>query len=199
MESLKSIVFAGGLSLYVIFFYLKAYLQQRSSRVNPLKLTVGSKPAPLAFNERLIKVFGFAFVLTAFLQALYAVRPRLFWEHHLTDVAGLGVFIFGLGLFVVAMVGMRDSWRAGIDPGARTALVSEGVFRISRNPAFTGYLMMLAGFMLAYPSAVSLGLLIVTIMVIHTQILHEEEFLKALHGSAYEAYRRSVPRYFWLL
>ena len=198
MESMQRIVFTAGIGLYIALFFLKAYLQQRKSRVNPLKLTEGRKSGPLAFNERLIKVFGFAFMAAVPLSAMDLVRPQLYWKNAVLTGPGMGLFAAGLGLFVAAMVTMRDSWRAGIDPDSRTDLVSKGIYRISRNPAFSGYLMMVAGFTAAYPSAYSLALLIGSFIVFHTQILHEEEFMKTRHGSDYEAYMKSVPRYLWL-
>lgn len=199
MESMQQIAFTAGIVLYVVLFLLKAYLQQRNSRVNPLKLTEGRKSGPLAFNERLIKIFGFAFVAAVPLSAMGLVRLRLYWENAASSALGTGLFVAGIGLFVAAMATMRNSWRAGIDPDSRTELVSGGIYRFSRNPAFSGYLMMVAGFMVAYPSAYSLALLIGSFIVFHTQILHEEEFLKSRHGVDYEKYMKAVPRYLLIL
>jgi protein-S-isoprenylcysteine O-methyltransferase Ste14 len=195
MESAQQIIFTAGIGLYVALFLLKAYLQKRKNRVNPLKLAEGRKPGPLAFNERLIKVTSSAFILVVLLSAMQLIGPRLYWESSISSGLGAVIFVFGIGLFVAAMVTMRDSWRAGIDPDTKTELVSGGLYRISRNPAFAGYLAMVSGFAVAYPSAYSAALLIISIIVFHTQILHEEEFLKSRHGSGYEKYMKSVPRY----
>lgn len=39
-------------------------------------------------------------------------------------------------IFLVSVLCMKDSWRAGIPDKDRTKLVTTGIYRYSRNPAF---------------------------------------------------------------
>ena len=43
---------------------------------------------------------------------------------------------------------MRDSWRAGIFETDKTKLVTEGIYQISRNPAFLGFDLLIIGTLL---------------------------------------------------
>ena len=43
---------------------------------------------------------------------------------------------------------MRDFWRAGIPETDKTELVTEGIYQISRNPAFLGFDLLYIGILL---------------------------------------------------
>ena len=43
---------------------------------------------------------------------------------------------------------MRDFWRAGISETDKTELVTEGIYQISRNPAFLGFDVLYFGILL---------------------------------------------------
>lgn len=45
---------------------------------------------------------------------------------------------------------MRDSWRAGISETDKTELVTEGIYQISRNPAFLGFDLLYIGILLEH-------------------------------------------------
>ena len=42
-------------------------------------------------------------------------------------------------VFLLAITCMKDSWRAGIPKSDKTKLVTNGIYKISRNPAFLGF------------------------------------------------------------
>jgi protein-S-isoprenylcysteine O-methyltransferase Ste14 len=90
--------------------------------------------------------------------------------------------------------------RAGtpVDPyDAPTALVTEGPFRLTRNPAYVGLALTYAG--LSLLTAVLWPLLLlpgVLIAMDRGVIQREERYLEAHFGSSYQQYRRRVRR--WL-
>ena len=91
--------------------------------------------------------------------------------------------LVGDGIFLVAVLTMRDSWRAGIPETDRTDFVSTGIYRYSRNPAFLGF---------------DLPLLLFTLwamVMLHLQILQEERYLPTVFGTAYATYQKQVCRY----
>ena len=53
-------------------------------------------------------------------------------------------------IFLTSVLCMKDSWRAGIPDKDRTELVTSGIYRYSRNPAFLGFDFMYAGLLLMY-------------------------------------------------
>ena len=48
--------------------------------------------------------------------------------------------ISGDMVFVISVWTMKDSWRAGVSKTDQTELVTDGIYQISRNPAFLGIL-----------------------------------------------------------
>ncbi len=119
---------------------------------------------------------------------VWLARPVVAW-------AGIAVMAAGGALVVAAQVQMGVSWRIGID-AEPTKLVGRGLFRRSRNPVFLGLLVVLAGGLLAAPSAVTVALMAGGWVALSAQVRLEEAGLQALHGEAYTRYRREVRR--WL-
>lgn len=52
---------------------------------------------------------------------------------------GIVIALAGATVFIKAIVTMKSSWRAGIDASQHTKLVRNGIYRVSRNPAFLGF------------------------------------------------------------
>lgn len=107
---------------------------------------------------------------------------------------GFALMLFGTVLTIAAQRQMGPSWRIGIDDRP-TDLVTDGVFRYVRNPIFAGLLAFLAGVTLLSLAWWSLGVLVVTMVVLRVQVRHEEEHLARLHGPAYLAYAARVGRF----
>jgi protein-S-isoprenylcysteine O-methyltransferase Ste14 len=83
-----------------------------------------------------------------------------------------------------------------MDPGKATRLVTDGVFRISRNPMYLGLLLLLIGWALWLGSASAWLMPPLFVMVITVvQIIPEEQALGQLFGAQYLAYRGTVARW----
>lgn len=140
---------------------------------------------------------AFAFALAMWLAAAQA--PTLAFELPAHRVAAALVASLGAALVLVAGLGFR---RAGTTvnptkPQATTSVVDTGVYRISRNPMYVGFLLVLAGWA-AYLSHV-LPFLFLPAYVGYMnrfQIAPEERMLAARFGTGYEHYLRRVRR--WL-
>ena len=52
---------------------------------------------------------------------------------------GFCVGLMGDLIFLVSVLSMKDSWRAGIPDKDKTKLVTDGIYAYSRNPAFLGF------------------------------------------------------------
>ncbi|MNJ64955.1 Isoprenylcysteine carboxyl methyltransferase (ICMT) family protein [compost metagenome] len=113
-------------------------------------------------------------------------------------VIGLLVTAIGLLFFILAMLHMRTSWRVGIDKDTRTDLVTGGIYRFSRNPAFVGFDLMFVGLFLTYLNYVTLLVCIINVIFLHLLIRQEERHLEGVFGDIYGNYARHTPRYLWI-
>ena len=92
-------------------------------------------------------------------------------------------------IFLLSVLSMKDSWRAGIPDQDRTELVTSGIYRFSRNPAFLGFDLMM------YCNLLTVPLTVFAIVMLHLQILQEERYLEETFGVAYREYKRHTLRY----
>ncbi len=111
-------------------------------------------------------------------------------------IAGIAVAIIGLALFVTAMLTMRDSWRAGVS-GDKTALVTAGIFKLSRNPAFLGFDLVYIGILTVFFNWFLLIFTTLSVLTLHLQIVvNEEPAMQSAFGDEYLNYKKTVNRYF---
>jgi protein-S-isoprenylcysteine O-methyltransferase Ste14 len=110
----------------------------------------------------------------------------------------LGCTLYGLGLALTlwAQLAMGASWRIGVDPAERTALVTAGPFRLARNPIYTGMLAVALGLALLVPNAWAFAsvLALAAGLELHVRAV-EEPYLIAQHGEAYLGWARRVGRF----
>ena len=92
---------------------------------------------------------------------------------------GFCIGMLGDMIFLVSVLCMKDSWRAGIPDKDRTTLVTTGIYRYSRNPAFLGFDFMYVGLLLMYFNLSMLVVSAFAIIMLHLQILQEERYLTA--------------------
>ena len=111
-------------------------------------------------------------------------------------IIGVCVGAIGVGIFIISVVTMRDSWRAGVPENDETELVTAGIYQISRNPAFLGFDLIYIGILLMFFNWVLFAVSLLAILMFHLQIVNvEEEFLLKAFGDEYLAYRKKVNRY----
>lgn len=109
---------------------------------------------------------------------------------------GFVIGIIGDLVFLISVICMKDSWRAGIPDKDKTKLVTDGIYKYSRNPAFLGFDLMYIGILLIYFNPLNLIFSIFAIVMLHLQILQEENYLSATFGEEYLKYKQNVHRYF---
>ena len=119
------------------------------------------------------------------------------WNHMPANTRFTGFCIGMLGdiIFLASVLCMKDSWRAGIPDKDRTKLVTTGIYRYSRNPAFLGFDLMYVGMLLMYFNLSMLVVSAFAIIMLHLQILQEERYLTENYGESYREYRKHVFRY----
>ena len=115
------------------------------------------------------------------------------WRRGLA-VAGL---ITGFGLEATA-AGLFRRARTAVQPWKpSTALVTAGIYRVTRNPIYVGMAIIYAALAVGMDSLAALILLLPCLLIIDRfVIVREELYLQARFGPAYLAYTREVRR--WL-
>ena len=78
-----------------------------------------------------------------------------------------------------------------------TSLVSDGPYRLSRNPMYIAMTLFYAGFAVAFSLPITLGLLIPCLALLHRGVIsREEDYLERKFGDEYRHYKTRVRR--WL-
>jgi protein-S-isoprenylcysteine O-methyltransferase Ste14 len=110
--------------------------------------------------------------------------------------AGIALAIVGIAATFYAQVAMGTSWRIGVDPGERTALVTAGPFALVRNPIFAAMLPTALGLTLLVPSWVALAGFAGLLVALELQVrVVEEPYLRQVHGEGYATYAARVGRF----
>lgn len=95
----------------------------------------------------------------------------------------------GLGLWAIAALGLAPTF------GSEGTLVRRGPYHFSRNPQYVGYIAALIGWAVLASSALTSLVALVGAIALILAPLAEEPCLLRKYGSAYEEYRRAVPRF----
>ncbi len=179
--------------ILIVFYgtYLKKFLSQRRRGIQTDSLGRG-KTGFVKFIELSLKLVTYIVPVAETVSILADAHLDLVWLR----ITGAALGAAGAAVFVVSVVTMRDSWRAGVPSGEKTELVTSGIYSYSRNPAFLGFDLVYLGelfmFFNPYLAAVSLC----AIILLHLQIVNvEEDYLIAAFGDEYLAYRKRVCRY----
>ena len=84
-----------------------------------------------------------------------------------------------------------------LKPETTSALVTDGVYRITRNPMYVGFLAMLVAWAVFLSSAWALlGPVMFVLYITRFQIVPEEKALRAMFGESFTSYQTRVRR--WL-
>jgi len=114
-----------------------------------------------------------------------------------SDILGLVLVLGGLALRAV-VVGFAYIKRGGLNKQVYAdTLVTEGFFKLSRNPLYCGNMLIYAGLFITHGNPWVIVLGITSFWFIYTAIIAAEEyFLRSKFGESYREYCRVTPK--WL-
>ena len=187
---------------YGLAFFWRSYRTWRATGVNPYRLT--DQTGLAHFVSRIYSLVSVGVVVVILLFSLapaawYGYLAPISWlENGVITAVGAILLLLALIWVLIAQIHMGSSWRIGIDTENETALITDGLFRLSRNPIFLGMRVNLFGLFLVLPNALTLLLWLLGDVSIQIQVFLEEDHLRQQHGTAYEQYCTRTPRYFGL-
>jgi protein-S-isoprenylcysteine O-methyltransferase Ste14 len=123
------------------------------------------------------------------------IADRPFFQSENSRWAGVALCIAALAVLFWSLISFGKSFRVGIDEDRPGGLVTTGVFALSRNPIYVAFALVLAGEFLVYSSWIRLLYLMAGILLLHRQVIREEDYLSAQYGEEYAHYRAKVRRY----
>ncbi len=101
----------------------------------------------------------------------------------------IGSFILLLGLYT-----LKESLKIGL-PLEPTILKTKNIYRISRNPIYTGAFLISFGSCLYFPDLINISFTLYGIYLHHRIILSEEKFLQVRFQDQWTQYQLKVRRY----
>jgi protein-S-isoprenylcysteine O-methyltransferase Ste14 len=122
---------------------------------------------------------------------LFRLPGTASWYLH----AGLALIWAGLAIRVWAVAALGRAFRLTVEVDPGQELIDRGPYRWIRHPAYTGLLLITAGFGIAVGNWLSLAVaLLAPLSVLTRRIQVEEQVLVSSMGAAYAAYRKRTKR-----
>lgn len=182
------------LALFVLAVFYGIYLikQWRQKRRGIQTMQIGrGKDAQTHTVETLMGIATVGIIPAQLLSIAFG------WSHLSANARFTGFCVGMLGdlIFLISVLCMKDSWRAGIPANDKTELVTGGIYAYSRNPAFLGFDLQYIGVLLMFCNLLTAAFTVFAVSMLHLQILQEERYLTAAFGPEYLQYRRHVLRY----
>lgn len=184
---------AAGIAIMLAFYgcYFIKMISQHKKGIKTDQIGKG-KVGFVKFVEITMKVFTYLVpaveIVSIILNTSFFAVP--------VRIVGVLVAVVGVAVFIISVLTMRDSWRAGVSKTDKTELVTKGIYKISRNPAFLGFDLMYLGILLMFFNLVLFEVSLFAMLIFHLQIVNvEEEFLLEAFGDEYLRYKKKVCRY----
>lgn len=124
--------------------------------------------------------------------------PFYRFDYHGFNYSGYLFIAAGLSVDVIAAIQFRVAKTTinPMRPANSSAVVTTGLYRISRNPMYLGMLTVLFGVAFLFKALSGFLLLpIFIVLITRLQIIPEEQILKRLFGDSYLHYKNQVRRW----
>lgn len=181
------------LAAFYLFYFAKLVMQKRQS-IKTNQMGVGNKSRKVLVVERIMSVATVMTAIAGVVSILWGKGNPLIGLR----IAGIVTGVAAVVIFAMATITMKNSWRVGI-PEEKTTLITNGIYHFSRNPAFVGFDLLYISVCLMF---FNIPLLLVSVwagVMLHLQILQEEEHMQKMFGEEYAEYCKKVNRYIpWL-
>ena len=108
---------------------------------------------------------------------------------------GISIICLGIAIYIAAWFALRNAWRIGQDYKHKSALITNGIYGISRNPMYLFYGLYFIGSFLINGALVFLILAVLLIINLQYLIIKEEKSLYTTYGNSFREYSKLTGRY----
>lgn len=181
------------ISLMAIYYfcYFAKMISQKKQGIKTDQLGKG--------KEGFVKFIEITLKTATYLLPVIQIISIVFYSgtaHIAFRLLGVVITMLGVLVFIVSVAQMKDNWRAGVQREDKTNLVTEGIYSISRNPAFLGFDLMYIGILFSFFNWFLCFATSFAVVFFHLQIVNvEEEFLTEAFQNEYLQYKSKVCRY----
>ncbi len=101
--------------------------------------------------------------------------------------SGLIIYLFGIVFTIVAILNFATS--------PKDKVITKGLYRFTRNPAYVGMILMQTGLGIACSSWLYLLLTVALVILLNANLSAEERYCLYKYGDDYQKYKNSTPRW----
>jgi protein-S-isoprenylcysteine O-methyltransferase Ste14 len=116
------------------------------------------------------------------------ISPLLAW-------LALAIAVISFVLTLICWKKMGNSWRMGIDPAEKTALIVTGPYAFIRHPIYALSSLLVLATVAVMPSPLMILVALIHLVLLQFEARREEKYLINLHGPAYSNYCNHVSRF----
>lgn len=182
-----------GLIILFVFYlcYFMKMFQQRKQGIQTDHMGKGKQ----GIEKKIEIMMKTATILTFIVEIISIYFNTTMFPRNIRMV-GILLGMMGDIIFIISVLTMKESWRAGVSYEEKTDLITDGIYQISRNPAFLGFDLVYTGMCFMFLNPVLVVISLLAIIMFHLQIKYvEEPFLKQEFKEQYLQYYQQVSRY----
>ncbi len=160
--------------LFVLFSDMRATAARESGKEGDFQLTRKEK--------RIINVIFLPMLISWGYSVFLPLQVGTAWMY-----GGLVVFLFGIVFTIAAILNFATS--------PKDKVITKGLYRFTRNPAYVGIILMHVGVGIACSSWLLLLLVAVLVILLNANLPAEERYCLYRFGDEYRKYKNRAPRW----
>lgn len=198
------VIFRIFLIIYIVFYLLVLYV----FNIKSFKKKYNKDPRVVTKNDtimyRLQAYRNVIFICLLLNILIYSFFPKFYYLCVPIDylnikslkMVGIAILIISLLFTRISQMQLKEAWRIGIDSSeTKGTLITEGIYKVSRNPIALGMLLGTIGLFMVTPNMITFTIIILVHLIFSIRIFIEEEHLMKLHGNLYDKYRNRTRKW----